>query len=292
MTTSTSSQVETEPLTGKPRPFALPNIIVRMLTGLVLIPLVLAGAFLGGWLWMLLTVSIAILCLLEFYALVDRTDAALHIMIGVPTTILILLCVTLQLDDVLTGVMIGAGVVTALVWRIRSRGRSLMVNVIKTWAGLGYITLPMALLILLRDQPDGFLWVMIVFGVTAGTDTLAYVGGGLFGRTPLAPVLSPKKTVEGAVFGLLGACIIVCLFANVRGQLNLAVLAIAIFGPMVAVIGDLLESALKRRFRVKDSHITGLNIVPGHGGVLDRADSLLLVTPFVFSVLWFANLIM
>lgn len=253
------------------------NIRLRLMTGLVLVPLMLFSTLAGGWWWTLIACGIAVLCLLEFYTLVDARCA----WVAVPVTVGLLIGVTLQLPLALLALWVLGGVAAALLTADAQRTR----RAVALLGGLGYITLPMALMIVLRAQPEGFLWVVLVAGIAAGTDTLAFVGGGLFGRTPLAPALSPKKTVEGAVIGVVGGVIIAGLFILVRGQLDGFTLLIALFGPLMAVIGDLLESALKRFFRVKDAHLGGVALMPGHGGVLDRADSLLLVAPFTFVVL-------
>lgn len=237
------------------QPRQLSNALLRAMTGMVLIPLVLLGAFLGGWLWLLIVSLMGLLCLLEFY-----------------------------------------GLAFAALRQRRERGgwgvsRTALFGGVACLLGLIYIVVPMAMLVILRAQPGGFLWIMTIFGITAGTDTLAYVGGGLFGHTRFAPALSPNKTVEGAGFGIAGAAVIVILFVSARSQLNAATLVIAVLGPVVAVLGDLLESALKRAYQVKDSHLGRLTVVPGHGGVLDRGDSLLLVTPFVFITLLLTGIV-
>lgn len=255
-TQKTSSETGAQ-LHGLPKrqPLRLSNALLRVVTGMILIPLVLLGAFLGGWLWSLIVAIMGLLCLIEFYGLA----------------------------------------LTSLMGRRRNNAWSFNRTVVfgagAVLLGVVYIVIPMLLLVALRAQPDGFLWIVTVFGITAGTDTLAYVGGGLFGRRPLVAGLSPNKTVEGAMFGILGGAVIVLLFVSARSQLNTAALIIAVFGPVVAILGDLLESALKRAYHIKDSHLGRLTLVPGHGGVLDRGDSLLLVTPFVFVVLLLAGLV-
>src|SRR5690606_17236083 len=98
-----------------------------------------------------------------------------------------------------------------------------------------------------------------------GSDTFAYLGGRFFGKTKLAPVLSPKKTVEGAIIGIFGGIIPATLVLFLGEQLTTGSFLLVCAGPFAAIGGDLFESALKRYFGVKDSHIAGLNIFPGHG---------------------------
>jgi phosphatidate cytidylyltransferase len=143
---------------------------------------------------------------------------------------------------------------------------------------LGALSAPLALLH--RQLPDGPLWVFVVFAATFANDTSAYFAGRAFGRHKLYPAVSPGKTVEGAVGGLCGT--VAALFAaralffpalSVADCLLVALPA-AVLGPL----GDLVESLIKRSAGVKDSG----RLFPGHGGVLDRIDSVLFVSAWVY----------
>ena len=142
---------------------------------------------------------------------------------------------------------------------------------------------------LLRDLDDGERWLIIAFAVTFATDTGAYAAGRLLGRHRMAPALSPGKTWEGTAGGLLlGAAAAVGAVAllNPREASVAAAIAIAAGLPVAAVAGDLLESAIKRRAGVKDTS----HLLPGHGGLLDRMDSLLLTGPLLYWVVrWLAT---
>lgn len=134
--------------------------------------------------------------------------------------------------------------------------------------------------VLLRNVDDGQRWLLVMLAATFATDTGAYAIGRLFGRHLLAPVISPRKTWEGAVGGLLFGAAGAAGAAAVLGLWShgpwLAAVAFAL--PPAAITGDLLESALKRRLGVKD--MSGL--LPGHGGMLDRLDSLLITGPTLY----------
>lgn len=153
-------------------------------------------------------------------------------------------------------------------------------NVIYPLCGAMYVGLPLATLILIRNLPDGLLWLIALTFTVWATDTMALFGGRLFGKRKLAPQISPSKTVEGALTGILfgigfGTSIMVA------GGTSLAVaLVLGVAGSVMAVLGDLLESLLKRVFRVKDAS----GLLPGHGGMLDRLDSFIAVAP-VFYIL-------
>lgn len=132
----------------------------------------------------------------------------------------------------------------------------------------------------LRLLPGGERWVFFAIACAMGTDTGAYFAGRFLGRAKLMPRVSPNKTVEGAVGGLLGS-VLLAIFAWLvlppRGASLETLLFLALAIGVLAQAGDLIESLLKRAYGAKDSGW----IIPGHGGVLDRIDSLVL--PFVFA---------
>jgi phosphatidate cytidylyltransferase len=137
------------------------------------------------------------------------------------------------------------------------------------WAGLGYVALPVAGLLLLRDQPNGFALALWTMAIVWATDIGAFFVGRAVGRAKLAPSISPNKSWAGLWGGVACAILVGYMIANETGlTTNLAIVA----GPlaMLAQAGDLFESWLKRRAGVKDSG----RLIPGHGGVLDRVDGL------------------
>ncbi len=148
--------------------------------------------------------------------------------------------------------------------------------------GLVYIGIPTLMLISMRQMPNGMVWIALVYALTWGTDTFAYIGGRLWGKTPLAPRISPKKTREGAIAGVIGSFFASMLVLIVAGRFDPVFLLLLSIAPAAAIIGDLFESAIKRTAEIKDSHLAGFNIFPGHGGVLDRVDSLIFVSALTF----------
>lgn len=152
--------------------------------------------------------------------------------------------------------------------------------------GLIYISGGLSFFILLRDyQNTPFtgtkaLWLVLI--ATWATDTGAYFTGNLLGKTRLAPTISPNKTVEGAVGGILLSIIFIALFSILTGGYSFLLFIYSILVSIVAMVGDLFESSIKRDTGIKD---TG-TILPGHGGVLDRIDSLLFTAPFTYYFLY------
>ncbi len=150
------------------------------------------------------------------------------------------------------------------------------------WAvgGLVYVGLLGAHIVLVRELADGRDWVYLALFGTFAVDTAAYFVGRAVGRRKLAPHISPGKTVEGTLGGLaggFGAVLLLNYFLGIRLEAALIVPLAALL-PVAAVIGDLAESILKRGMQVKDAG----NAIPGHGGFLDRLDSLLFTFPVVY----------
>lgn len=146
--------------------------------------------------------------------------------------------------------------------------------------GFIYISIPLAHLALLRNQLHGIQWVLLVLMMVMLNDTSAYFTGTFFGRRKLYPSVSPKKSVEGAIGGLAGSVLAAGLahltFAPWTPLVPLLLLGLVV--GVVAELGDLFESLLKRSFGVKDSG----SLIPGHGGILDRLDSLMFAFPLTY----------
>jgi len=146
-----------------------------------------------------------------------------------------------------------------------------------TLTGMLYVGLALSYLVLIRLLPQGEWLLLFLLVVTWAADTGAYYVGTLYGRWALAPRISPKKTVEGLAGGLFGAMIIAyaARWWFWPDLSTLDCLALAVLLTFVGVWGDLVESAIKRSVGVKDSG----GLLPGHGGMLDRLDSLLFTAP-------------
>lgn len=260
------------------------NLTQRIITALVVLPFVLIAAILGGLPFTILAGSLACVGVAEFYLLAQNREVQGSTLIGVPTSAVVLLGFHLQQDLVWIGALLVGGVLAFTLETIRHPNdlrRSLM-QVVMTLAGVVYVSIPTGLLIRLRAENDGLVWLLLVFALTWGTDTLAYVGGRLWGKTKLAPLISPKKTLEGALVGIVGGIVSGLLILIVSQKFEPSLIPLLAVGPLFAILGDLVESSLKRAFGVKDSHIMGFNILPGHGGVLDRVDALILVSTFSY----------
>lgn len=154
--------------------------------------------------------------------------------------------------------------------------------------GILYVVVCLSCLYRIRQMEGGFLLVWLVFLASWGCDTLAYCSGILIGKHKMTPRLSPKKTWEGAVGGVLGSMLLGFLYALIfRESLAftdnplLWLPLLCGVGAVVSQIGDLAASAIKRSFDIKDFS----NLIPGHGGILDRFDSVIVTAPIVYYLL-------
>lgn len=163
--------------------------------------------------------------------------------------------------------------------RIREKGLD-MAPAGRALLGILYIPLLMSHFILIRGLQSGVLWIFFILVLAFAGDSVAYYVGRRFGKRKLLPEVSPGKTVEGTI-GLMagsvvGSLLFQQLFFPVLGVAHAAILGLV--GSVIGQLGDLSESALKRAAGVKDSGV----ILPGHGGILDRLDCLMFITPFVY----------
>ena len=137
-------------------------------------------------------------------------------------------------------------------------------QVIATFFGMVYVAVMLGFIYVIRSSESGKILVWLVFLSSWGSDTCAYCVGVLIGRHKMAPVLSPKKSVEGAVGGVVGAGLLGLLYA--------------FMGALISMVGDLAASAIKRDKGIKDYG----KLIPGHGGVLDRFDSVIFTAPIIY----------
>lgn len=173
---------------------------------------------------------------------------------------------------------------------IFNKERFTLDDIAVTLLGIVYVPFLLSFIFLVRCMDNGFEMVWIIFAGTFSTDTFAYFTGKLFGRKKLLPKISPNKTVAGAIGGIIGS--VVCTFAfgyfyiNLYAGINLPnyhYIFIGILCGVIAQLGDWAASAIKRSVGIKDFG----HIMPGHGGLLDRIDSLLFVAPAIYFYLQF-----
>ena len=191
-----------------------------------------------------------------------------------------------ELEGSHTLVAVTAGLMATLAWvLLRSRREAAIPALTAGVVGPLYVGLPLSFALMLRAQDQGWEWLLLGLLTTFAIDSAAFFTGRAVGKRPLAPTISPGKTWEGGIAGLVaGAAATAALDALLSLPLDLweAVLAGLAFG-VVAQAGDLVESALKRAAAVKEAGW----LIPGHGGILDRMDSVVFVlAPLYYLATW------
>ncbi|MFL6821450.1 MAG: phosphatidate cytidylyltransferase [Xanthobacteraceae bacterium] len=238
------------------------ELALRVSSALVLVPLAIGTAYLGGWLFALFWGAAAMGVLWEWTTLVARNDQRSVLLTGGAS--LALAVVLVAAGHLLAAVVVLAmGAIGAASLALAER---------RTWVagGIPYAgALALAPIVLRADDADGFLAVIFLFAIVWTTDISAYFAGRALGGPKLMPQVSPNKTWAGAVGGLIASVVVALALAKMAGLTALVALAmLAVVLSVFAQGGDLFESFLKRRFHAKDSS----HLIPGHGGLMDRLD--------------------
>ena len=264
------------------------NFLKRLMSAVVLVLLFGSAGILGGWYWYGLVALISLLGLFEFYRVYEIHKNVLGFL-GYAASISFLVFealgrTQLQIVSLVIGFML---IMTAYVF---TYPRNSSTKAMAAAFGPVYIVVMLSYMYRIRIMADGLYLVWLIFAASWGTDVFAYVFGILFGKRKLAPELSPKKSVAGAVGGVLGAAGLGAVYALIFGryfsEVQSPVLACAVLSGaagLISMTGDLLASAFKREHHVKDYS----NLIPGHGGILDRFDSVIFVSPVIFYIVYF-----
>ncbi|MGP9810746.1 phosphatidate cytidylyltransferase [Rhodopseudomonas sp. NSM] len=236
------------------------NFLLRVAAALVLAPAAIAIAYFGGWAWVVLATAVAIGLFLEWLSIVGAARDFRVLVIG---------CLTLLVCGI--GLMFGKPGPAILAAVLGVGGLAVLGDQPRRWTttGLGYAAIALIASILVRLDPDyGFPALILIFLIVWGTDIGGYFAGRSIGGPKLWPRVSPKKTWAGAIGGMVLSLLVGLGFALSGFGKIFPLLIMAAVLSAVSQLGDLFESAVKRRFGVKDSS----HIIPGHGGLLDRLD--------------------
>jgi phosphatidate cytidylyltransferase len=267
----------------------------RIVTAAVLIPVTIALVFLGPfWLFTLVCALVAGLALWEYLDLADAIGAQPPRIASYLVFAAIYLCIWRYPDLLIPTLLIGVLAILAFC-TFRSPIQRILPDAASASFGILYIGLAFATLPLLFEQSNGSSLLLFLFLAVWSGDIAALYIGKAFGRRKLAPHISPGKTREGAIASLVASALFTLFLLWVASFLSAHSvdalsypgpwydwLTLSVFINAVAQLGDLVESGLKRSAGVKDSG----TLLPGHGGVLDRIDALLLAAP----LLWYAHL--
>jgi phosphatidate cytidylyltransferase len=236
------------------------NLVMRIVVALVLAPGAIAIAYAGGWLWSALVLAAAIGLYVEWLMIVGAARETGVAASGVVALAVSGLCLAVgAIVASLVASLLGLGVIA---WLSKATLR---------WSAAGFIyasSASMASVMVRRDHSFGFVALMLILLVVWATDSAGYFAGRGFGGPKLWPRVSPKKTWAGAVGGLAASLVVAAGFAAFGLGTPGPVLLLGGVLSVASQLGDLFESAVKRRFGVKDSS----HIIPGHGGLMDRLD--------------------
>ncbi len=263
------------------------SFIKRAIVALVAGPLIILAVYKGGYYNLAFCVALALLSQLEFAQLVKGKN----IYAQLPTMVLFVFIIQLglffRLDNAALPLVLPAVIITLIFELFRDRGSALF-NVAVTVFSIVYYNLFIGFLVLIRELPRvvaieynvGGKWVTMVFLAVWVCDSMAYIVGSLIGKHQLWKRISPKKTIEGSVAGLLSTLLFTSIYHYYFLE-HVGLIHALIIGLIIAVfstMGDLFESLLKRDIQIKDSS----HIIPGHGGILDRFDSMTMVLPVIY----------
>jgi phosphatidate cytidylyltransferase len=262
----------------------------RIIVALVGIPVVLILIFLGGWYFFLLILIISFAAQWEFYQMQTKKHLQPQRLNGLLMGIIILLGIQTE-EWKLIGIALVLYFMFILAFEMFRHHEHAGINIGITLVGIFYIPLFLGTLIQTKIYVDhafsiiqyaGFIYIMIILITIWICDTFAYTFGNLFGKHKLYEKVSPNKTIEGGIAGLVGAILTVVL-VKIFNILTLDWFSAIVIGATVGIfgqMGDLVESWFKRDVGVKDSSA----LLPGHGGMLDRFDSLIFLSPAIFII--------
>ena len=262
--------------TGTPRSGRLGDLPARLAVAIPGAAVVAALLWVGDAAWAALVAAVAGFAAFEAVRLL-RDDRRLALATGALSAGIVAVAAIEGRDALLPALMTAFALLAVGAFSaIRPGDRT--ASVVAGTLGITWVGAALAHGVLLRDLEDGGILVLAVLVGTFLGDTFAHILGSLFGRTPLAPSVSPNKSVEGFVAGVVGGTVCVVLLAVIVDEPWFELWEAALFGlaiTIAAVCGDLFESALKREAGVKDSG----TLLGAHGGVLDRVDALLFTVP-------------
>ena len=255
----------------------------RLLTAIVAVPLIIAALLQPYvWIWGIIALVVSFIGLYEFYKVTGVKESKSLCVMGYIGALYFILWTFYPHIAKLPFALWFPGILCLLMLAFNKKINVSMVGL--TIAGVIYIPYLLSHILLLRSLEGGNYYIWLIIVASFLTDTCAYFVGKGIGKHKLCPVLSPNKTIEGAIGGVVGCGLSCMLFGVIISRffgaevnfLNLFLLGL--MTSVAAQLGDLTASAIKRQYGVKDYG----NLIPGHGGILDRIDSILFVAPTIY----------
>ena len=267
-------------------------MLKRVITTIVGLPIVLFVVFFGSWLLLLTCVIVSLIGLRELYRAFSGEDKPIHL-VGYIFTLIYFAAIFFLGSGYWLLITLTLFVIVAKTCLVIFFKQLPLKDCITTIYGFLYVPFLISFIVLVREHDLGRYYVWLIFISSFGCDTFAYLTGTAFGRNKLKDSPSPSKSVEGLIGGVIGAGLLGLLygffasrfFATFSGEYAHSVMLvstiIALVGAVFSIVGDMAASALKRHTAIKDFG----NVFPGHGGMLDRLDSIIVVAPMVYMVM-------
>lgn len=256
----------------------------RLISGIVLVILAILFIHTGSWLLLTVLGIISLIGMYELYRVVG-IEKGVPAIVGYAAAIVFYLNLGLHfLPDIMILVM--ALIICCMCAYVFTYPKYKANQIMAAFFGVFYVAVMLSCIWQTRMLVDGGRYlVWLIFLCSWGCDTCAYCVGMLIGKHKMAPVLSPKKSVEGAVGGVVGAAVLAVIFGlifrnpmHADGRMIALMAVICGAGALISMVGDLAASAIKRNFDIKDYG----KLIPGHGGILDRFDSVIFTAPIIF----------
>lgn len=255
----------------------------RLISGIVLVILALVLILTGGNVLFFTTLAISYVGMFELYR-VFKIEKQLPAVIGyLMATIYYINLKFAFLPDMMMFVLVC--LVALMFVYVFTYPKYKTEQILAAFFGVFYVAVMLSFVYQTREMNAGVYIVWLIFLCSWVCDTCAYCAGKLFGKHKMAPILSPKKSVEGAIGGVAGTGLLTLLYANIfkeaMGIGSRSVIALAVIcmiGALISMVGDLTASAIKRNYDVKDYG----TLIPGHGGILDRFDSVIFTAPIIY----------
>ena len=251
----------------------------RLISGIVLVIIALATIISGSWILFFTLLAVSLIGMRELYKVMKVSDEHVTVLELVGYLGAVLYYIAMKADFGNYGTMaIIISMILILFVYVFGYPKYHAEQVMAAFFGVVYVVVMLSFIYLTRSLPDGKFLVWLIFLCSWGCDTCAYCVGMLIGKHKMAPVLSPKKSIEGAVGGVAGAALLGVIYAAAtQGKMAEYALICAV-GALISMVGDLAASAIKRNQNIKDYG----KLIPGHGGILDRFDSVIITAPVIY----------
>ena len=251
----------------------------RLISGILLVIAALLTIISGGYVLFFTLVCISLIGMLELYKAmgVHGESTGLLEIIGYLGAILYYVSLLLGFESYGLMTVLVSLILIMLVY-VFTYPKYNAHQIMSAFFGVVYVAVMLSFILLTRNLPDGKFIVWLIFLCSWGCDTCAYCVGMLIGKHKMAPVLSPKKSVEGGIGGVVGAGLLGVIYAAAIQGPMVEYAVICGIGALISMVGDLAASAIKRNQGIKDYG----KLIPGHGGILDRFDSVIFTAPVIY----------